>query len=371
MVIKYLIEKEFLQMRRNAILPKLFVMLPVVMLLVVPFAANQEVKNLRFCVVDNDHSSFSHRLIQKIDASAYFILSDVCDSHTGVLRDIDKGNAEVALEIDHGFEQDLVKTGVANVSVSANAVNGMKGMLAQSYMLQIVADFSAQLAEENGMDASAISLAGADVRPRFLYNEQLDYKAFMIPAIIAMLLTLMIGFLPALNIVGEKERGTIEQINVTPVGRFQFIFSKLIPYWIVGLFMLAWSVFLAWLTYGLFPAGSLWLLFLYTTLFLLIVSSLGLIVSNYSSTMQQAALLMFFFLVIFILMSGLLTPVSSMPDWAQIMTYVNPLRYYIEVLRSLYLKGSGLADLQMQLFAMAAFAVISWTWAIWSYKKSA
>lgn len=371
MVIRYLIEKEFLQIRRNAILPKLFVMLPVVMLLVVPFAANQEVKNVRFCVVDSDHSSLSRRLIQKIDASSCFILADVCGSHAGVLNNIDSGNADVALEIGCGFERDLIKTGVADVNVSANAVNGMKGMLAQSYLLQIVADFAAQLTVEHGQEASAVKLTGVDVRPRFLYNEQLDYKVFMIPAIIAMLLTLLIGFLPALNIVAEKERGTIEQINVTPVGRFHFIFSKLIPYWLIGLFMLIWSVFLAWLIYGLFPAGCLWLLFVYTTLFLLIVSSLGLIVSNYSSTMQQAALLMFFFLVIFILMSGLLTPVASMPQWAQFITYVNPLRYFIEVLRAIYLKGSGFADLQMQFYAMLAYAIVSWTWAILSYKKSA
>lgn len=359
MVIRYLIEKEFLQIRRNAILPRLFVMLPLVLLIVVPFAANQEIKNLKFCVVDNDHSSFSRRLVQKIDASAYFSLADYC------------GSADVAVEIGHDFEQNLVKTGVADINVEANAVNGMKGMLAQAYMLQIIADYAAQLGEEHGIDASGVSLAGADVRPRFLYNGQLDYKMFMIPAVMAMLLTLLIGFLPALNIVGEKESGTIEQINVTPVGRFSFIFSKLIPYWLIGLFMLAWSVFLAWLIYGMLPAGSILLLFLYATLFLLIVSSLGLIVSNYSSTMQQAALLMFFFLVIFILMSGMLTPVSAMPEWAQLITYVNPLRYFIEVLRALYLKGSGFADLQMQFFAMLAYAAVSWTWAICSYKKSA
>ena len=371
MVIRYLIEKEFLQIRRNAILPRLFVMLPLVLLIVVPFAANQEIKNLKFCVVDNDHSSFSRRLVQKIDASAYFSLADYCGCHSAAMRSIDGGCADVAVEIGHDFEQNLVKTGVADINVEANAVNGMKGMLAQAYMLQIIADYAAQLGEEHGIDASGVSLAGADVRPRFLYNGQLDYKMFMIPAVMAMLLTLLIGFLPALNIVGEKESGTIEQINVTPVGRFSFIFSKLIPYWLIGLFMLAWSVFLAWLIYGMLPAGNILLLFLYATLFLLIVSSLGLIVSNYSSTMQQAALLMFFFLVIFILMSGMLTPVSAMPEWAQLITYVNPLRYFIEVLRALYLKGSGFADLQMQFFAMLAYAAVSWTWAICSYKKSA
>lgn len=210
-----------MQIRRNAILPRLFVMLPLVLLIVVPFAANQEIKNLKFCVVDNDHSSFSRLLVQKIDASAYFSLADYCGSHSAAMRSIDGGCADVAVEIGHDFEQNLVKTGVADINVEANAVNGMKGMLAQAYMLQIIADYAAQLGEEHGIDASGVSLAGADVRPRFLYNGQLDYKMFMIPAVMAMLLTLLIGFLPALNIVGEKESGTIEQINVTPVGLLQ------------------------------------------------------------------------------------------------------------------------------------------------------
>lgn len=371
MVIRYLIEKEFLQIRRNAILPKLFVMLPLVLLIMIPYAANQEIKNLKFCIVDNDHSSFSRRLIQKADASAYFSLTGVCVSHESAMKVIDSGDADLILEIGHNFEKDLIKSGTANVNVEANAVNGMKGMLAQAYMLQILSDYASQLSEEHGGEVGRMASAGTDVRPRYLYNERLDYKMFMVPAVMAMLLALLIGFLPALNIVGEKERGTIEQMNVTPVGRFDFIFSKLIPYWLIGLFMLAWSVFLAWVIYGMFPAGSILLLLIYATLFLLIVSSLGLIVSNYSSTMQQAALLMFFFLVIFILMSGMLTPISAMPRWAQLMTYANPLRYFIEVMRAVYLKGSGFADLQTPFFAMLAYATISWVWAIVSYKKSA
>lgn len=369
MVLRYLIEKEFLQMRRNAILPKIFIMLPVMMLLVIPFAANQEVKNLRFCAVDNDRSSFSRRLIQEIDASGYFSLAAVPPDYGRAMECVEDGSADIILEIGHDFESELVRTGVADVNVAANSVNGMKGALAQSYMLQITADFASRLREEQGVGVGHVSARGIDARPRFLFNERLDYKVFMVPAIIAMLLTLLIGFLPAMNIVGEKEKGTIEQINVTPVGRFCFILSKLIPYWCVGLFILAWSMVLAYLFYGMVPAGSVLLMFLYSTLFLLIVSSLGLIVSNYSSTMQQAALLMFFFLVIFILMSGLLTPVASMPEWAQMITRVNPLRYYIEVMRSLYLKGSTLTDLLPQLIAMSLFASLSWTWAIWSYRK--
>lgn len=357
-------------MRRNAILPKIFVILPVVMLLIVPYAANQEVKNLTFCVVDNDHSTLSRRLVEQVAASEYFNLTAVTADYASAMAYVEAGSADVILEIGPRFERDLVAAGHADVGVSANAVNGVKGALGQAYMLQIIADCSARIRAGRGLGVSDVSVAGVDVRPRYLYNEALDYKVFMVPGIMAMLLTLLIGFLPALNIVGEKERGTIEQINVTPVGRFGFIFSKLVPYWCVGLFVLLWSILWAYLIYGLAPAGSLWLLVVASLIYFLVVSSLGLIVSNYSSTIQQAALLMFFFLVIFILMSGLLTPISSMPEWARALTYVNPLRYYIESMRALYLKGSTLADLLAPLLAMVAYAAVAWAWAVASYRKS-
>lgn len=366
----YLIRKEFLQIKRNAFLPKLFVVLPVIMLLVVPYAANQEVKNLKFCVVDNDRSTLSQRLVSKIDASSYFALASVQGDYRSALKCVDDGLADVILEIPEGFSTDFAREDAACVNVHANAVNGVKGALGQAYMLNIISDFASSLRSGQGLAAGQPSVAGVDVSQRFLFNERLDYKVFMVPGIIAMLLTLLIGFLPAINIVGEKERGTIEQINVTPVGRAEFVLSKLVPYWAIGLFMLAWSMLLAYVFYGMQPKGGVWLIVLSSLLFFLIISSLGLVVSNYSSTMQQAALLMFFFLIIFVLMSGLLTPISGMPRWAQVLTYANPLRYYIECLRSLYLKGATFADLGMQFLSMSVYALISWGCAILSYKKT-
>ena len=185
-----------------------------------------------------------------------------------------------------------------------------------------------------------------------------------------MLLILLVGFLPALNIVGEKEKGTIEQINVTPVGKFDFILSKLIPYWVVGLLVLGYSMVLARLIYGQEPVGNIWVIFLFATLFILVVSSMGLIVSNYSDTTQQAALVMFFFLVIFILLSGLITPVTSMPEWAKAFTRINPLRYFIEAMRTLYLKGSNLYELRHHFYALSVYAAAMWIWAIRSYQKN-
>jgi ABC-2 type transport system permease protein len=192
----------------------------------------------------------------------------------------------------------------------------------------------------------------------------------MVPALMVMLLTLLTGFLPALNIVSEKEVGTIEQINVTPVGKFTFMLAKLIPYWLIGFIVLSIGIGVAALVYGLLPAGSLLTIYLYTGVYILALSGLGILVSSCSDTMQQALFLMFFFVMVLILMSGLFTPVSSMPAWAQAIAMFNPLTYFMEVMRAVYLKGSGAAQLLPQLLALGGFALALNGWAVLSYRKS-
>lgn len=181
MVIHYLIEKEFKQMMRNIILPLLFILLPFGMINVMPRAANQEVKGLKFCVIDNDYSDFSQRLIQKVSASEYFTLTSALPDYENGLHEMEAGNADFIIEIQADFEKDLIKTGVANVMISANAVNGVKGGLGQSYLLQIITDFSAQLREEYGLDGHEVSVANLNVHPRYMFNTHLDYKVFMVP----------------------------------------------------------------------------------------------------------------------------------------------------------------------------------------------
>ena len=357
-------------MMRNLLLPVLFIILPFVMINMMPRAANQEVKGLTYCVIDHDHSPFSSRMIQKISASQYFSLTGNVSTYEESLHEMEAGNADFIVEIEPDFERSLIKEGIAKVMISANAVNGGNGGLGQSYLIQIIADFAAQLREEEGLNGHTVQIPRIEASPRYLFNIQMDYKVFMVPGLMAMLLILLVGFLPALNIVGEKEKGTIEQINVTPIGRFEFIFSKLIPYWVVGLFIMGYSMLLAKGIYGLVPVGNIGLLMLFASLFILVVSSFGLLVSNYSETTQQAALMMLFFLIIFILTSGLITPISNMPPWAQTLTYLNPLRYFIEVLRAIYLKGSGFTDLVSQFVALCVYASVIWIWAIRSYRKN-
>jgi ABC-2 type transport system permease protein len=204
---------------------------------------------------------------------------------------------------------------------------------------------------------------------RSLFNPLMNYKAYMVPAIMMMLLVLMCGAMPAVNIVMEKETGTIEQMNVTPVKKIYFVLSKIIPFWVIGFIVLTIGFIIAYLVYGLVPVGSIGTIYLAAALFILTMTGIGLVVSNKSDTMQQAMMIAMFFLVVFILMSGLLTPISSMPNWAQMLTYANPLRYYAEIMRFVYLKGCTVSDILPQLFALLGFAAAINFWAIISYKK--
>lgn len=369
-MLKFLLEKEFKQLFRDSFLPRLILFMPVMILLIMPWAANQEIKNIKLSVVDNDHSSYSERLINKVIASGYFILEDVSASNNEAMKSIESGKADIILEIRPEFEKELIKSGMTNIMISVNAVNGTKGGLGASYMSAIMGDFSNELTSERGLNVNKGITPVINSISHNKYNVFLDYKVFMIPALVVMLLTMIAGFLPALNIVGEKEAGTIEQMNVTPVKRLVFILAKLIPYWIVGFVVLSICFILAALIYGLNPVGSLFTVYLYAGVYILVVSGLGLVISNYSDTMQQAMFVMFFFVLILVLLSGLFTPINSMPEWAQIITKINPLSYFIQVMRSVFLKGSSMMELLPQLFALCGFAVVFNIWAIISYRKS-
>ena len=364
-MLKYLLEKEFKQIFRNAFIPKLIFVMPVMILLVFPWVANQEIKSLRISAVDNDRSTFSERLINKITASGYFQLVDVPASGNEAMKNVDAGKSDVIFEIPREFEKNLYKSRAAGVMISANAVNGMKGGLGSAYLSGIINDFAGELSAEQGNNFQ-LSI----VHSQFKFNPALNYKVFMIPALFVMLLTLLTGFLPALNIVGEKESGTTEQLNVTPMSKGIFILAKLIPYWIIGLVILSICMGLAALIYGLVPAGSFATIYLYAVIFILVVSGLGIVISNYSDTMQQAMFVMFFFMLIIILLSGLFTPISSMPSWAQAVTAFNPLKYFMEVTRAVYLKGSSMKELLTHFFALCGFAAAFNVWAVLSYRKS-
>ncbi len=371
-MLSFLIEKEFKQLSRNKMIPRMLVALPLMALLVFPWAANQEIRNVRVDVVDNDHSPLSQRLVAEIGGSAYFNISGTSASYPDALGKVDSDGADMVLVIPPDFEKNLVNGRPSQIQIASNAVNGTKGTLGASYKMSMVSGSAAlrEYSEKVKVTSAGKDIPSFSVSPLYKFNPSLDYKVFMVPALMVMLLTIICGFFPALNIVGEKESGTIEQINVTPVGKFQFILAKLIPLWIIGVVIMAVSLGLAKIVYGITPAGSLWTLMLFSGIYILVVSGMGLVVSNYASTIQQAMFVSFFFIMVFFLMGGLFTPVGSMPDWAQAITIANPLKYFIEVMRLVYLKGSKFVDMIPQFLALCGFAVAFGGWAIISYKKS-
>ena len=342
MTLKYLIQKEFIQIRRNSFLPKLIVVFPIMIMCVMPWVMQMEVKNIVVDVVDIDHTVESQRLIQQIAASNYFIFNGQKANYDEALKDIEKGRADVILEIRDG-----------KYLIAANAVNGTKGSMGSAYLSQIVS-----------------GAANTRTSSLTLYNKSQNYKLFMIPALFAIVVMLMTGFLPTLNIVGEKEAGTIEQMNVTPVSKWAFILSKLIPYWLIALFVITVCLLLAWLVYGITPSGSVWLIYVLAMLLALFFSSFGLIISNYSDTMQQAIFVMWFFVVMILLLSGLFTPTRSMPALAYLTTYINPMHYFIDAMRTVFIRGGTFANVAHQVIALLGIGLFMAAWAVQSYKKN-
>ena len=359
-MLRYLIQKEFLQIRRNAFLPRLIVIFPIMMICVMPWVMNQEVKNIRVDVVDNDRSTLSRQLVHSIEASNYFIFNGQKPTYRAALKDIEAMDADVVLVIPLHYSRDLTQGRRPQVLIAANAVNGTKGSMGSAYLSQIV----------TAHVEPSVAAMQAKLSTLFLYNKHLNYKVFMTPALFAMVMMLMCGFLPTLNIVGEKEAGTIESINVTPVPKWAFILAKLIPYWLIALFVIVVNILLSWLIYGITCAGPLWLVFVLAMLLALFWSSFGLIISNYSDTMQQAVFVMWFFVVCMLLLSGLFTPVRSMPHLAYLTTYVNPMHYFVDGIRTVFVRGGDFHSIAHQLLALLVIASLMAVWAIKSYRKN-
>lgn len=364
--LKYLLEKEFKQFKRNAFMPRMVFAFPLMVMFVLPWVATLDVRHINIGIVDNDHSAASARLIHRVAASDYFTLQSVTEDYPSVLEQVEKGNTDIVLEIPERFERNMEERQSLSLQISANSVDNMKGTMGSNYLQQIITE---DIAQENASRGREQTERGVSVSVLNQYNPTLNYRHFMIPALMVVLVIIVCGFLPALNIVGEKEAGTIEQINVTPVSRMEFILAKLIPYWLIGLVVLTLCFIMAWAVYGLVPVGSFWMLYGISILFIWVMSGIGLIVSNYSATMQQAMFVMYFFIMIFMLMSGLFTPVQSMPDWAKGISACVPPRYFIEVMRDVYLKGSTFTQLYPNYLMMVGFLVLFNTWAIVSYKK--
>ena len=363
---KYLLEKEFKQFFRDPGLPRMALMFPVLMMLVFPFAVSMEIRNINLAVVDGSRSEESSRLLEKCTSSGYFRLVDMCRSPEEAMRLMDENKVDAIITIGSDFGKDIATGSGFPVGIKVNTVNGTRGSIGAQYLANCIMMYL----QDRNPSAGAEASPAMDISEKYYFNSLLDYKLFMIPALIVIGITMITAFLPSLNIVSEKETGTIEQINVTPVSKSAFIICKMIPYWVITFFMLGMCLLIAWLVFGYVCKGSLWGVVLFTVLHIMVTAGLGLLISNYSENAQQAMFIMMFFVLIFMLMSGVFTPVSSMPEWAQVITYANPLRYYADAMRSIFLKGSSVADVWYDAAGLLAIGSAALTWAILSYRKT-
>lgn len=364
-----ILRKEFRQIFRDKTILRMIFVMPIIQLILIPFAADYEVKNISLSIVDQDHSTYSRRLVHKLDASRYFKLTDYSPAYQQSLKAIEKNQADLVLVIPNQFEKQLIRENRANLMLSANAINGIKAGLGSAYTAQIIQDFNKEIREELSVAPRFSPLPFIDIRTANWYNPLSNYKLFIVPGILVILVTMVGGFLTALNIVKEKEIGTIEQINVTPIRKHQFILGKLIPFWVLGLATITLGLLVSYLVFGLFPLGSYLNIYIFSVIYLPAVLGFGLLISTFTETQQQATLFAFFFMMIFVLMSGLYTPIESMPNWAKVIARLAPPTYFVEVIRSIFIKGSSLWDLREHLLVILCFAFVLNSLAIVNYRK--
>lgn len=371
-VLSFILRKEFRQIFRDKIILAMMFLMPTIQLIIMPLAANFEVKNINVAYIDHDHSSYSQKLINKIASSGYFKIAGSPDSYQNGLKMIEHGDADLVLEIPANFERNLVREGNQKVNLSIDAINGTKSSLGGSYLMSVIAEFNSNLDINIKFpnETQIVSLAKIKVANSNWYNPRAEYKYYMVPGILVLLLTLIGGFITALNIVKEKEIGTIEQINVTPIKKWQFILGKLIPFWIVGMTVFTIGLIVMYVVYGIFPEGSLLTLYLFAAIYLIALLGLGLLISTFADTQLQAMFIAFFFMMIFMLMSGFFTNTESMPNWARQMSNFTPVTHFIKVVRLIVLKGSGFNEIKTEFFYLIGFALLLNSLAIFNYRKT-
>jgi len=367
----YLIRKEFIQIFRNKFIGRAIFGVPIVQMLILVPAVTFEIKNVNLCVVDKDLSSESRELTGQLEGSTFFKIKYSTFSETEANDFMHKGKCDIILQVPSGFGRDLGNGKPGKLMVSVNAINATTAQLSWAYLNGVLRDYNKNIISENLNVNPVTPVPQILVNNRYWYNEMLNYKYYMLPGILGILVT-AIGFLLAgLNLVREKEIGTIEQINVTPVKKYHFIIDKMIPFLIIGLVDLAIGMTLGKLAFNIPFEGSIALLFLASAIFLIAVLGLALFISTFSATQQQFMFIAFFCMIIFILMSGIFTPLESMPLWAQKFDLVNPVAYLMRINRMVMLKGSTIQDISRDIYALIIIAVVFLTFAINRYRKTA
>ncbi len=350
-------------------LPIMF-LLPLFQLIILVHAATFEIKNVNLIVNNRDNSSFSRELINKFTSSKYFRFVEADYSDKIAKEKLAENKARMLLDIPKDFEKDLINEGKAKVQFVINAEDGAAAALIQSYATAVTLGFNKDILSDFHYNLKRGQFSSINPVERYWYNPELNYKFYMVPGILVFLVTVIGMFLSSMNIVREREIGTIEQLNVTPIRKRHFIVGKLLPFWFIANFELALGLLLSKLIFDIPILGNLFLIFFLASIYLLVVQSVGLLISTLTETQQQAMFLSWFFMVLFILLSGLFTPIDSMPQWAKVIAMFDPIAHFVEIMRRVLLKGSGFKDVLRQFFILLGFATVLILLSTWRYRKT-
>lgn len=370
-IIRHLIQKEFLQIFRNRIMLFFIMVVPVFQLVVLAYAATFEIRNIDLYVVDQDKSPVSSALIDRFAVSENFRITGYAEESASGDQALLRSEAKMVLEIPAYTGRDLVRDGQAPVSVRLDAVDGFSANIAGQYASRIINRYNEerQVPRIQSVSPATSVPVVLDVNVKHWYNPELNYKIYMVPGILVMLVTVIGGFLSGMNVVREKELGTMEQVNVTPITKTQFIIGKLVPFLILALVMFSLGLLLARFWFEVPFEGSMTLIYLMVTTYMLVALGLGLLVSTVTETQQQAIFITWFVFVIFILLSGLFTPIDSMPEWVKVLTWANPVAWFIDMIRRVMLTGAGLSDVWFSYMVLLCYGVLFIGGAILRYRK--
>ncbi len=353
-----LIRKEFLQLRRDTAMLRLVLVLPIMQLLVLSYALNNDLRNVRVSVLDEDRTPLSRELADALWESDVFIPGPALPDGDHLAAVLQHGGTDLAVRIPPGFARDVVQGRSPALGVHVDGTNSSTGGRAAGYAEAILAR------------AAAGDQARAGGVVRFFYNPELETRLYMVPGVIVMLVTIISALVTGMAVVREKELGTLEQVRVTPLGSLQFIAGKTLPYALIAFvdLVIATAFAMAWFHVPL--TGSPAALLCGVLAYLLVTLSLGLIASVFSDTQQQAMFAVWFCLVFAIMLSGFFFPVENMPAWARTLTWVNPMRFFMAIVRGVLLRGAGFVDLADELLTLLAMGAAAFTGAVWSFRRA-
>jgi ABC-2 type transport system permease protein len=368
----FLVRKEFLQIFRDRTTVFQIFMIPVVQLLVLANAATFNVKQVALLVVDEDHTTVSAGLVQRLEAGRQFRVVRYTSSDAGVDQALLDRQVTAVLHVPRRFEEDLVRRGRASVQLVLNAEEGATTGLVQSYAASILSAYARELDRTlpSARTSMGARVAPLDLRTQRWFNPTRNYKYWMVPALMVSLTTIIGLLLTAQNITRENELGTLEQLNVTPMTKIQFIAAKLIPFWILSMVIFTIGLAIGKLVFGIPMRGNLLLVYLAAAVYLIVVLGMGLGISTVTRTQQQSMFVAFFFVLIFLLMSGLFTPVDSMPDWAQQVAEANPVKHFVSIMRAVLMRGAGIETVGRPILGLGVAGVAVLALAVMRYRKS-